>query len=57
MREIINRLNLDEPSTYNAFAIGLGGIGLNAPEPAIQGGSWLLAGIFTILGWLIPEKK
>ena len=56
IREIVERFNLDEPSTYNAFALGLVGVGVYIPEPIIQSTSLILSGIFTLFGWLKSEK-
>lgn len=55
--QIIRKFNLNEPSTYTAFAVGLTTIGVTIPEPIIAGTSFILSGIFSIAGWLKSENK
>lgn len=54
--QAIEKFNLDEPSTYTAFAVGLTTIGVSIPEPVISSTSFILSGIFSMFGWIKSEK-
>jgi hypothetical protein len=54
--QIIDKFNLDEPSTYSAAAAGLVAIGVSIPEPIIMTVSLVLAGICSAFGIFKKEK-
>lgn len=54
--KVIDKLNLDEPSTYASFATALVTTGVTIPEPIIATSSLLLAGIFSLIGVFKKEK-
>lgn len=56
VKRIIDKMNLDEPSTYTAFAVGLTTFGISVPEPIISSTSFILSGVFSLIGWLKSEK-
>ena len=55
--KFISRFNLDEPSTYASIAVGLTTVGVTVPEPITAGTSFLLSGIFSLIGWFMKEKN
>lgn len=56
IKAIISKFNLDEPSTYTAFAVALTTIGISVPEPVISGTAFILSGVFSFFGWAKSEK-
>ena len=56
IRNIIDKFNLDEPSTYSAIAAGLITVGITIPEPITATVSLILSGIASAFGIFKKEK-